>query len=768
MTFNPYQQSYWPHSANAVYAPLGRGVYPPEPAMWSGIPQSEWGDMPGTPAYPPPARDQAMPYTFDDRPPFMSDAGDAGQSGYGHFWPGKQVTDWKAGVYPMPDAGAAGDQYDGIRVAMNAIAPWFGYESNAFDQYNWNDPATAWHAINVLRITFDECGVDWAAEAQAGRLGSLEALIGYTEFQLPRFADTVRGLFERYCPDIFETFAAPAPDEPAPTEIVRVEPTPGLEKKEEPKGLPWGWIAAGVGGAIALGVAVYYSTRPTKRRNPSRRRRRPRRRARRRSSSSSKKKKRRRNPAMMLGYLDAEGAFHEGSAPTRRRNPPRKTAKRTTKKPRPKTKTVTTTTTTRRTTRENPKRRKNLSESYRRSLPASDFAIPKRRAYPIQSQTQAKRALAFAAWPQNAKDRAAVRRAVFKRYPELRDNPAPRKVSTARAMPNPKRFVHEQIEELHALARRTGHQIGKPRRERARGPWIIDAYKGDQIALSAIGDTEAHTRTLLEQKLHGIEAKQRRQRRAPAPEMHQMPLTGTRGQLELVNPRKKKNPKASKGAARSKMITSDKRDALWRARERYDKRIRELSSDRAKVLRKVTKACHATRGRLNERTKEYRAAERARINAEIDKARAAARAACDRRRARVRATVKGAAELAKRERLERVRLADELAELRRGKARKLASAERRQTKREVQRESDDAVERNLDPELVDLWRQEKRHIKGSPRKSRTESFLEWVSENQNEVWAMREDQAARELEGLAAEQAAYYADRAPVEEAIPF
>jgi hypothetical protein len=69
------------------------------------------------------------------------------------------------------------------------------------------------------------------------------------------------------------------------------------------------------------------------------------------------------------------------------------------------------------------KRRRNMAQSTRERLPAEDFAIPERFAYPIQSERQAVRALSFAEWPQNKKDRARVRRAVYARYPYLHREP---------------------------------------------------------------------------------------------------------------------------------------------------------------------------------------------------------------------------------------------------------------------------------------------------------------------------------------------------------
>ncbi len=65
-----------------------------------------------------------------------------------------------------------------------------------------------------------------------------------------------------------------------------------------------------------------------------------------------------------------------------------------------------------------------------------------------------------------------------------------------------------------------------------------------------------------------------------------------------------------------------------------------------------------------------------------------------------------------------------------------ASQLRGQQRREAQAESDDAVEHELEPALVPVWRKMKRHFPGSPKMSRAEQFLHWVGENPDEVTIM--------------------------------
>jgi hypothetical protein len=62
----------------------------------------------------------------------------------------------------------------------------------------------------------------------------------------------------------------------------------------------------------------------------------------------------------------------------------------------------------------------------------------------------------------------------------------------------------------------------------------------------------------------------------------------------------------------------------------------------------------------------------------------------------------------------------------------------RTTAAERRSESDDRVLSNIPPELEPLWYEIKRHIKGGPRKSRTEEFLEYADAHPDEVIAAQE------------------------------
>jgi hypothetical protein len=76
----------------------------------------------------------------------------------------------------------------------------------------------------------------------------------------------------------------------------------------------------------------------------------------------------------------------------------------------------------------------------------------------------------------------------------------------------------------------------------------------------------------------------------------------------------------------------------------------------------------------------------------------------------------------------------------------------RSTKRERSQEDDDAVRSNLPAELRPVFDKYARRFKAGPRRSRTEAFLEWAEENPDEILAVQQEKAERELAELVKEQ----------------
>lgn len=61
-----------------------------------------------------------------------------------------------------------------------------------------------------------------------------------------------------------------------------------------------------------------------------------------------------------------------------------------------------------------------MAASRKKSLPSSAYAIPSKRLYPINTKSRARAALAYAARPNTRGSYATVRKAVLKKYPELK------------------------------------------------------------------------------------------------------------------------------------------------------------------------------------------------------------------------------------------------------------------------------------------------------------------------------------------------------------
>ncbi len=112
------------------------------------------------------------------------------------------------------------------------------------------------------------------------------------------------------------------------------------------------------------------------------------------------------------------------------------------------------------------------------------------------------------------------------------------------------------------------------------------------------------------------------------------------------------------------------------------------------------------------------------------------------------AKVRGGSEVAQR----RSKLLEE-----KGFEHKMRAAERPRTLRsttgERRQESDDEVRSNLQPDMVPVFNAVRKHIKGGPRKSRTEAFMQWAEENPGEVYEAMQHDADKYLAQLLAEEA---------------
>lgn len=76
----------------------------------------------------------------------------------------------------------------------------------------------------------------------------------------------------------------------------------------------------------------------------------------------------------------------------------------------------------------------------------------------------------------------------------------------------------------------------------------------------------------------------------------------------------------------------------------------------------------------------------------------------------------------------------------------------RSTARERSQEDDDAVRANLPPELVPVFEKVSRKIKGSPKRTRTEAFLDWAEENPDEILSVQQAVADKALRDMLKQQ----------------
>lgn len=170
-------------------------------------------------------------------------------------------------------------------------------------------------------------------------------------------------------------------------------------------------------------------------------------------------------------------------------------------------------------------------------------------------------------------------------------------------------------------------------------------------------------------------------------------------------------------------------------------RIRRTKHERRHAHQQIAHYCRLGRLNLSRRIKALRTEQREALNAKATQLRAAQRDQC--------AADQDAARLELSRELST--LAHDLEQDRRSFAHHYGRKTSRTTSRERRAESDDEVERNLPPELVAVFRRVRSSIKASPRKSRTEAFLQWAEENPDDVHAVLYEAAERDVARLVAE-----------------
>lgn len=183
-------------------------------------------------------------------------------------------------------------------------------------------------------------------------------------------------------------------------------------------------------------------------------------------------------------------------------------------------------------------------------------------------------------------------------------------------------------------------------------------------------------------------------------------------------------------------------------REEESRRLAQLRADLAKAKRdrvaaiaKARKLCRSERARLKQAKRQQRerikaereklARESKRLTERYRRARDVAREVCGARVAYAEKHGSKAQQKAARE------LREYRATLRRLRERQREQRATAKQARERRRESDDEVRANIDPTLAHVFEARKHRVKGGPRKTRTEEFLEWAEENPEEVVAIQ-------------------------------
>lgn len=173
--------------------------------------------------------------------------------------------------------------------------------------------------------------------------------------------------------------------------------------------------------------------------------------------------------------------------------------------------------------------------------------------------------------------------------------------------------------------------------------------------------------------------------------------------------------------------------------------IQRAALQRREAMAAAVAACRAARVQLKAKHAAARARAREELNRAIMAERQAARAKCTACKVEARRAGLSGVERARRE-----------LEAEREYQRQIRAADTRLRKRDVGRssakerraESDDEVRRNLPAELVRVFDAVRSRMRGSARRSRTETFLQWAEENPGEVYAIQQAHADREVREL--------------------
>lgn len=198
-----------------------------------------------------------------------------------------------------------------------------------------------------------------------------------------------------------------------------------------------------------------------------------------------------------------------------------------------------------------------------------------------------------------------------------------------------------------------------------------------------------------------------------------------------------------------------RRDRERDARKADRERLKQLRSHIKAAKRhgrtrmhEVVKLCRRGRAKARELGKAARARARAAALAEIDQLRDQSRRDCEARKDKARS--QSADSLQRAAATYQAEHRHQSTVRRYSKPARLSGPQKRRI--DAIAESDAEVLNNIPPELVPVWREVKGRIKGTPRRTRTESFLEWAAEHSADVLAIVDRALQRDVAQMIAEE----------------
>ena len=178
---------------------------------------------------------------------------------------------------------------------------------------------------------------------------------------------------------------------------------------------------------------------------------------------------------------------------------------------------------------------------------------------------------------------------------------------------------------------------------------------------------------------------------------------------------------------RAEKLRDDDRKALQAIRER----MKVARSRRAVALKRATQLCRRARLKLRARVAAFRTRELARLRAEVLAMRSQARQQCQSRKCKIRKAGGGLVERSREHLKAERRLQAQLARIATAATRKAARAAAPAKVR--RQEDDDHVRGNIPRELIPVFDRVAKSIKGGPRTTRTEAFLQWAEEHPEDI-----------------------------------